>query len=58
MERPEEKINLVSKKPPQLTYLRKQMKKFIRAAAKSYKPTLTPIDKNTREQLKTLGYIK
>lgn len=57
-EDPEEKINLVSKNPPQLAQLRKQMKKFIRATAKSSGQTITPIDEKTREQLKTLGYIK
>jgi arylsulfatase A-like enzyme len=57
-EDPEEKINLVSKKTPQLDQLRKQMKKFIRSTTKSSGQALTPIDEKTREQLKTLGYIK
>jgi arylsulfatase A-like enzyme len=57
-EDPGEKINLVSINPPQLAQLRQQMKKFIRSTAKSSRQSVKPIDKKTREQLKTLGYIK
>ena len=59
-EDPREKINLAGKNPDQLVKLRQQMRRFMNSmkmGAKG-KKKFVPLDKKTRNQLKSLGYIQ
>ena len=57
-EDPAERINLVSESPLHLTKLRELMREYMRSAAASRKSDLVPLDEETRDQLRALGYLE
>jgi arylsulfatase A-like enzyme len=56
-ENPAENNNLASKNPDQLTKMRDMMNKFIQSTVTGLKRKLIPLDKKSKKQLKSLGYI-